>query len=402
MLIDTSFDFRRDAGGKDPDAYSVTLCRYHKLLWSRVLPSGTLFDLEVSRRHGAYALHHRSELGEFSLTSDSIIHTYTRWSKLKHITELFSEEENEAFRTLGYTIGGMLVFPGNRIDRKQTINGARGCHWKIRDRFDLTLECIRRHYIGQNNPLEDTLNRYGDFFALFEDFRGYVEFFLLQDLVVDDYSAVTFLMPFDDFRTPSVPGDVDTYREYRRLTIEFVEARNRRIDRHAASLRGQAPQSIETTHPHHRPPSMPTLTKSKFTNNKFPPPQQPVALALPQVTVEMKQQVVDLMGDHGVVWLENDKYCIGVPTAQYLKKDLTNWKKFISNGNVRWASNVNFEAALKCAGSSRSSAARASAAERKAAAEAVTVLVEMVQTQSRPIHVCNEMVRRLIDLLGPG
>jgi hypothetical protein len=238
MLIDTSFDFRRDAGGKDPDGHSVTLCRYHKLLWSRVLPSGALFDLEVSRRHGAYVLHHRSELGEFSLTSDSITHTYTKVPKLKHITELFSEEENEAFRTLGYTIGGMLVFPGNRIDRKQTINGARGCHWKIRDRFDLTLECIRRYYIGQHNLLEDTLNRYGDFFALFEDFRGYVEFFMLQDLVVGDYSAVTFLMPFDDFRTSPVPGDVDTYREYRRLTIEFVEARNRRIDRHAASLRG--------------------------------------------------------------------------------------------------------------------------------------------------------------------
>jgi hypothetical protein len=79
------------------------------------------------------------------------------------------------------------------------------------------------------------------------------------------------------------------------------------------------------------------------------------------------------MGDHGVVWLENDKYCIGVPTAQYLEKDLTNWKKFISNGNVRWASNVNFEAALKYAGSQRSRAARASAAERMAAAEAVAL-----------------------------
>jgi hypothetical protein len=231
MLIDTSFDFRRDAGGKDPDAYSVTLCRYHQLLWSKVLPSGALFGLESSRRR-PYFLHHSSELGQFFLTSDSITHTYTRWSRLKRITELFSEEENEAFRTIGYTIGGMLVFPGNMIEGKQTINGARGCHSKIRDRFDLTLECIRRHYIGQHSPLDDTLKRYGGFFALFEDFRGYVDYFLLQDLVVDDYSAVTFLMPFDDFRTSPVPGDVDTYREYRRLTIEFVEARNRRIDRH--------------------------------------------------------------------------------------------------------------------------------------------------------------------------
>jgi len=243
MLIDTSFDFRTDASGRDPDTHSATLCRYHKLLWSRVLPSGVLFDLKVSRRHGSYALYHLSEVGEFLLTSDSITHTYTRWSALKHITELFPKEENEEFMTIGYTIGGMLVFPGNQINGKQTINGARGCHWQIRDRFDLTLECIRRHYIGQHSPLEDTLKRYGSFFALFEDFRGYVEFFMLQDLVVDAYSAVRFFMPFDDFRTSPIPRDVDTYREYRRLTIEFLKARNCRIDRYAAflgtSTRGQ-------------------------------------------------------------------------------------------------------------------------------------------------------------------
>ena len=323
-------------------------------------------------RHGAYFLHHRSEIAEFSLTSDTIIHSYTRWSRLKHITKLFPEEENEAFRTIGSTIGGRLVFPGNMIEGKQTINGARGCHSKIRDRFDLTLECIRRHYIGQHSPLGDTLKRYREFFALFGDFRGYVEFFMLQDLVVDDYSAVTFFMPFDDFRTPPVPGDVDTYREYRRLTIEFLEARNRRIDRHAASLRGHAPQQLRLTTPTIAPPQQAEVDQRQIDQQQVAP-QQSVALAVPQVTVEMQQQVVDLMGDHGVVWLENDTYCIGVPTAQYLKKDLTNWKKFISNGNVRWASNVNFEAALKYASSPRSRAARASAAERTAVAEPVSL-----------------------------
>ena len=61
---------------------------------------------------------------------------------------------------------------------------------------------------------------YRDFFALFEDFRRYVEFFMLQDLVTDDCCAVRFFMPFDDFNTSSVPRDGDAYKEYRHLSIE--------------------------------------------------------------------------------------------------------------------------------------------------------------------------------------
>jgi hypothetical protein len=227
MLIDTAFDFRTDASGKDPDKHSPTLRQYHKLLWSKALPNGRFFRLDVTMQR-AY-LYHRSELGEFFLSSDSVIPTFTRWVKLKRITERFSEEENEAFRARGYTIGGMMVFPGNRVDGKNTINGERGFNRTISDRLDLTLECIRRHYLGQSSPLGETLARYRDFFALFDHFRGYIEFFTLQDLVTADASAVKFFMPFDNFRTSAVPWDGDSYREYRRLSIEFVEARNRRI-----------------------------------------------------------------------------------------------------------------------------------------------------------------------------
>ena len=207
-MIDTSFDFRTDASGKDPDAYSPTLRQYHKLLWSKALPSGRVFDLDDTVR-GHY-LHHRSELGEFSLSGDSVIPSFTRWVRMKRITELFTEEENEAFRAIGYTIGGMMVFPKNKIDGKNNINGARGFNGQISDRMDLTLECIRRHYLGQPSPLGETLVRYRDFFALFDDFRGYVEFFVLQDLVTAEGSSVRFFMPFDDFNTPSVPWDGDS------------------------------------------------------------------------------------------------------------------------------------------------------------------------------------------------
>src|SRR5205823_8216697 len=119
-----SFDFRTDASGKDPDAYSPTLRRYHKLLWSKALPSGRLFDLDDTVR--AVYLHHSSELGEFVLCSDTVIPSFTRWVSLRRITELFTEEENEAFRTIGYTIGGMMVFPGNRIDRRRPSTALAG------------------------------------------------------------------------------------------------------------------------------------------------------------------------------------------------------------------------------------------------------------------------------------
>ena len=99
----------------------------------------------------------------------------------------------------------------------------------IADRMDLTLECIRRHYGGQSSPLSDTLERYADFFALFGDFAGYVEFFLLDDLLTEDGAAIDFFMPFDNFATPSVPRDIDSFREYRRRNIDFIHARNRRV-----------------------------------------------------------------------------------------------------------------------------------------------------------------------------
>lgn len=116
MRIDTSFDFRTDAGGRDPDKHSPTLRQYHRLLWSKPLPSGLTFDLNDTVR-SAY-LHHRSELGEFLLSSYSVIPSFTRWKSMRHIVELFPEEENEAFGTIGYTIGGMMVFPGNKLEGK--------------------------------------------------------------------------------------------------------------------------------------------------------------------------------------------------------------------------------------------------------------------------------------------
>lgn len=220
--IDTSFDVAMGApAGKDPDSHSPTLRRYHQMLWSKPLPSGLLFDLVVMPR--AYLVH-RSSLGVFHLASDAI--TTRLLGRAGRV--LREVPEQELPEDLGYTIGSSILFPGAKIDGKATINGTRGFHPRIADRFDLTLECIRRHYLGGDSPLAETLMRYADFFHLFDTFDGYVDFFLLQDLVDD--RGIRFFHTFDDFRTPAVPRTREAYLDYVRASNAFIRARNLRID----------------------------------------------------------------------------------------------------------------------------------------------------------------------------
>lgn len=184
-IIDTEFDFRADTpAGKDPDTYSPTLCRYHQLLWSKPLPSGDVFEL--AHKGAPFYHYHNSSLGEFWLSSDTVIPSFWRKKKIAHIIEQIPKDDLDRFNTLGYTIGGMMLFPGKRINMKMTINAARGCHPHIQDRFDLTVECIRRYYQNESSPLHDTFERYADYFRLFGNFRNYVSFFLLEDIVNED------------------------------------------------------------------------------------------------------------------------------------------------------------------------------------------------------------------------
>jgi Family of unknown function (DUF6994) len=233
-LIDITFDFRSDTpAGLDPDSSSATLRKYHHTLWSRPLPNGVPFELDVA---SPPYLHHLSEqLGEFWLTSDSLIPTWSHWMRMAHIIDQIPEVEREEFIRIGYTIGGMMVWPGNKVG-PMTINGARGCDPRIADRFDLTLECVRRYYLREPSStgvLCPALARYPEFFALFGDFAGFVSFFLLQDLVDEAASTVKFFAPFEDFTKSPLPATLDAYRAYRERSIEFIEARNQRIAAHA-------------------------------------------------------------------------------------------------------------------------------------------------------------------------
>jgi hypothetical protein len=229
MDIDASYDFRNDVRpNNDPDIHSEKLKLYHKILWSKPLPSGEDFLLDYSIT-GKY-LSSKSSVGEFELSSDSITHSYIGVKRMNSITKLVSDVDRDKILKTFYTIGGFIIFPSNKIDNKQTINGSRGFNSRIVDRFDLTLECIRRFYLGIESPLYETFSRYKDFFQLFDDFQGYAEFFLLQDIVTDDFSEVKFFLPFvDSFPSQPLPKDLNDYLIYIKNTSNFVVNRGNRM-----------------------------------------------------------------------------------------------------------------------------------------------------------------------------
>jgi len=130
VLTDTSFDFRTDARGLDPDQHSPTLRRYHKYLWSKPLPDGRPFELDDTTPSGY--LHHRSDLGELWLASDSVMQTFTRWTVTQPLIATFPPTEIEWFKTITYTIGGLAIFPAYRVDGKMTINVAKRVHAPLR------------------------------------------------------------------------------------------------------------------------------------------------------------------------------------------------------------------------------------------------------------------------------
>ena len=233
MKIDTTFNFYSDSNGRDPDRASPTLRKYHKTLWSKPLPNGKHLELRDDRK-GAY-LYHNSELGEFFLGSDAITHSYKNHTRKKWLTDQIPNEVNELFDA-GSTIGAYIIIPNNRIDGKPTINQARGVIGLIDDRFDLTLECIRRFYLQEKSPLYDTLLRYKGFFDLFDDFLGYIHFFLLDDLITEN-KMIDFYLPFDGFRTRPTFTDVNQYLLYKNRVVGFINSRNKRIENYVNEMK---------------------------------------------------------------------------------------------------------------------------------------------------------------------
>ena len=238
--IDVNFDFTTDTprywdgfwekddilggGGNDPDAASKTLQLYHQALWSKPLPCGDM--LSLSSGTGANYL----TWNNFRFGSDSIIASF-RYVKYRNMLQNVAntlpnyKQFIETFLRKSYTIGGSIIFP-----KDNSINRARGCNPFIKDRWDLTLECIRRYYNNEPSPLSETLEKNEMFFALFADFHGYIDFFHLQDCVSDDYSSVNFWIGSGEFDGNPLPKTVEEYMQWVSKQLEFVSKRNKRIE----------------------------------------------------------------------------------------------------------------------------------------------------------------------------
>lgn len=240
--INIDFDFTLDTPGfwdsfntnyklssVDPDIFSPTLRRYHQILWSRKLPNGELMNLELSGNpRTRYLVWNGMRFG-----SDSIINCYLHTRKIKSlINEIIDDVGNFAafhqkYLHESYRIGQSIIFPKHR----NSLNQCRGMNRHIQDRFDLTLECIRRYYSGEESPLYNALERDESFFLLFRDFKGYVDFFYLNDIVSEDYSGISFFLNFDDFKRNPLPENKQEWHELYRKQMLFLQRRGERIER---------------------------------------------------------------------------------------------------------------------------------------------------------------------------
>ena len=246
-MVDISFDFTSDspdywdhywenngglgAGNSDPDSTSKTLQKYHQILWSKELPNGEFMDLHSGT--GANYLTWK----DFRFGSDSLSVSF-RYQKNRELIDAVAASMPdyrafiEDYVHRSYTIGGMIIFPKH----SGSINQNRGTNQMICDRWDLTLECIRRFYLGEDSPLYSALEKDRRFFELFLDFRGYVDFFFLQDCVSADYSKVNIWLGKGDFNESPLPQSVEEYLAWIASEMDFLEQRNKRIENYARTM----------------------------------------------------------------------------------------------------------------------------------------------------------------------
>ena len=250
--FDPTYDWTLDpevGAHGDADGTSLRLRHYHQHLWSGRPLAGCPGGQGLILGAAEYGLIDSALSKDFFgngeglyLASDRAMATWWNWSE--PVTRTLLADPGLYGRVLAANpvldnLGGIVMWPRRALGGP-SINQARGSARKatIADRLDLTVECIRRYYDGEcdsdRNPLGPDFVRYERFFDLFADFGGYVDFWLLQDLLTEDGNGVALFLgaksrTYDFAVSSPYPDSVRAYDEYLTKAQEFVLRRNARM-----------------------------------------------------------------------------------------------------------------------------------------------------------------------------
>ena len=165
--IDITFDVYSDTPlGKDPDSYSLTLRGYHKYLWDKPLPNGVRFLLSDKTPK---LLHHKSDLGEFFLSSDSIGHTYGggptgyKVKSVSHILDKVPRYELEKFfkdkeMPLDFNNNSYIYTIINYIKNASISDKEREAAIQLYHKINQTLQVKTDYYKTENEKKNNKFN----------------------------------------------------------------------------------------------------------------------------------------------------------------------------------------------------------------------------------------------------
>jgi hypothetical protein len=232
---------------RDIDTYSQTLREYQACIYKKALPrhKNTIFDLKLGNNPEYDYLYWNSpnyygdDLAKSRFASDSIVNMQERYQPYLGDDDFVPDLKDKGIRKIlkeyvksASTIGGEIIFPKH----PNSVNVARGRNPKIRDRFDLTLECIRRFYekseAKRQSPLYDVLKADEKFFNLFKDFDNYVKFFYLDGSYVQGGKIKFFIGDAPDFDNPiftPFPTSKEEWEQLYENQMACVAARNKKI-----------------------------------------------------------------------------------------------------------------------------------------------------------------------------
>lgn len=179
--------------------------------------------LEVSRTIGGHLLWWKRSDDD----NKKVWHEYEFWYKNKatklkenkikpNEVHCFNKKERDSFSLNEW----------NKMNRKDkitsiipytiTVNTARGGKKGFYDRIDFTLFDLKQWYLDLPCKLQEAYENSKEWLLLFKDFKGFIDYFLLQDFVVEnEHYAVKNLDSFDEGESYKTLSNTDVYHSSR-------------------------------------------------------------------------------------------------------------------------------------------------------------------------------------------